>query len=165
MTSLFSLDGRKILVTGGAQGIGKAVSIKMAEAGANLGILDLNGEGANQFVNELQEKFPKQKFCAFQCNVTDYEEVHKTVDAFAEFFGGLDGLFLAVCLVCGTHRPLLCAVRVHRNGHRAADLAVLRPEQGKRQYPAPADRNGRSHRQRHRNPHAFSLSDAQRDPG
>lgn len=93
MLSLFSLEGRKILVTGGAQGIGKAVCLRMAEAGANIGILDMNGAGALKVADELAAVYTGQKFTGFECNVTDYEAVYKTVQDFVDFFGGIDGLF------------------------------------------------------------------------
>jgi NAD(P)-dependent dehydrogenase (short-subunit alcohol dehydrogenase family) len=40
------LDGRVAIVTGGAQGIGKAVVDKLAEEGASVVVADKNGEGA-----------------------------------------------------------------------------------------------------------------------
>lgn len=93
MKSLFSLENRKILVTGGAQGIGKAVAFRLAEAGANVGILDINGEGAQKVALGLKEQFSKQMFESFACDVTDYQAVNKTVDRFIECFDGIDGLF------------------------------------------------------------------------
>ncbi|HIS02374.1 MAG TPA: SDR family oxidoreductase [Candidatus Pullichristensenella avicola] len=93
MESLFSLANRKILVTGGAQGIGKAVAFRLAEAGANVGILDRNGEGAQSVADELKLRFPSRNFAGFVCDVTDYEAVNRTVDDFVRCFDGIDGLF------------------------------------------------------------------------
>ena len=93
MSSLFSLEGRKILVTGGAQGIGKAVAFRLAEAGANIGILDINEKGAKEVASGLKEKFAEQKFEGFMCDVTDYDAVHRTVEDFVGTFDGIDGLF------------------------------------------------------------------------
>lgn len=35
------LKGKTAIVTGGAQGIGKAISLRLARDGANIGILDI----------------------------------------------------------------------------------------------------------------------------
>src|SRR3970282_942585 len=40
------LDDRVAIVTGGAQGIGKAIADKLADEGATVVVADINGEGA-----------------------------------------------------------------------------------------------------------------------
>ena len=39
---MFSLEGRKGFITGGAQGIGKTVAAAFAELGADVAIVDMN---------------------------------------------------------------------------------------------------------------------------
>ena len=53
----FSIKGKKYIVTGGAQGIGKAVSAAMADCGAQVGIFDMNIDLARKTAAELQEKY------------------------------------------------------------------------------------------------------------
>jgi len=46
------LDGRVAIVTGGAQGIGKAIADKLADEGATVVVADINGEGAQSAAPE-----------------------------------------------------------------------------------------------------------------
>lgn len=50
----FSLTNRTALVTGGAQGIGRALAQALAEAGADVAIADRNRQGAEQAASDLQ---------------------------------------------------------------------------------------------------------------
>lgn len=88
----FSLKGKKIIVTGGAQGIGRAVSEAMADIGADIGIFDINKELANKTAQEISERYGI-KAEAFRCDVTKPEDVDGAVEAFAGRFGTIDGLF------------------------------------------------------------------------
>ena len=47
-TSLFDLNGKVALVTGAAQGMGRAMALALAEAGADLMIVDRNEDGATK---------------------------------------------------------------------------------------------------------------------
>ena len=49
------LDGKAIYVTGGASGIGKSVATALAEAGADVAIVDINLEGAESTAKEIAE--------------------------------------------------------------------------------------------------------------
>lgn len=53
LTELISLRGRTAVVTGGAAGIGHAISKRLAEAGANLVIGDLNEDKAKETAAEF----------------------------------------------------------------------------------------------------------------
>ena len=54
--ALFSLDGRVAVVTGAAVGIGKAVAILFARAGATVVVADRDAEGANEVATLLGPK-------------------------------------------------------------------------------------------------------------
>lgn len=47
------LSGRSALVTGGASGIGRACATRLAVAGAEVTVLDLDGEGARRVASEI----------------------------------------------------------------------------------------------------------------
>jgi 3-oxoacyl-[acyl-carrier protein] reductase len=49
----YALDGRVAVVTGGGQGIGAAISRRLAAAGAKVAVFDLNGRQASQVAAEI----------------------------------------------------------------------------------------------------------------
>jgi len=87
---MFSLEGKIVVVTGGARGIGKAVAMQMALAGANIAIIDKRDakEVAAHIATEASVKSQ-----AYLCNVTDAAMVESTINQISKDFGGLDILF------------------------------------------------------------------------
>lgn len=55
LTELISLSGHKALVTGAGAGIGRAIAYRLAEAGANLVLVDLNAKRLEQVSQQLGE--------------------------------------------------------------------------------------------------------------
>ena len=56
--SLFSLIGQKALVTGAAQGIGKASAFALATAGADVAIIDHNSEAGEKTAKAHSRPIP-----------------------------------------------------------------------------------------------------------
>ncbi len=83
------LDGKKGFVTGGARGIGKSVATAYAEAGADLAIVDIDIEVAQETAKELAEA-TGQKIIAIKADVTVEEEVQNIVDTVVKELGGLN---------------------------------------------------------------------------
>ena len=83
------LDGKKGFVTGAARGIGKCTATAFAQAGADVAIVDLDLETAQQTAKEIAE-LTGQKVIAIQCDVTDEAQVRAMVDQVAGQLGGLD---------------------------------------------------------------------------
>ena len=71
----YGLEGKTALVVGGATGIGEAISKRLAEAGANVAIADLNLEGANQLAVSLGNGS-----FGVQMNVADSASVNAAVE-------------------------------------------------------------------------------------
>ena len=83
--SSFRLDGRVALVTGGGRGLGFAISPALADAGANVGILEID-----QNLCELAERNLKQQghqVFGVKADVTDREDVEKAVQEVSNRFG------------------------------------------------------------------------------
>jgi NAD(P)-dependent dehydrogenase (short-subunit alcohol dehydrogenase family) len=85
LDALISLEGRRGVVTGAAQGIGRAIARRLAEAGARLLVCDLNVEGAQEAQAELGENAQ-----ASHVDVTSSESVKRVAERAVEEFGGLD---------------------------------------------------------------------------
>src|SRR5690242_1977211 len=75
--SNFRLDSKVAIVTGGASGIGKAISETFAANGAFVHILELNGESAEATVKEIIAQGGKAR--AHVCDVSRQEDVKRAV--------------------------------------------------------------------------------------
>lgn len=85
---LISLEGRTIVVTGAAQGIGLATTRLALELGANVVALDLNAETLAAALSGL----PPQHLLPVVGSVVDPELAAATVDAAVARFGAVHGL-------------------------------------------------------------------------
>src|SRR6188508_2103969 len=82
------LHGKRILVTGASRGIGRAIAIACAAAGARVGVnYHRSRDRALAVCNEIGPAAAPLEF-----DVGDAEAVARGVDAFAAFAGGIDGL-------------------------------------------------------------------------
>lgn len=88
MDPIVSLKDRTIVVTGAAQGIGKAVAELGIELGANIVALDLNGDGLKAALAAL----PAERVLAVAGSVTDAALAARTVDEAVARFGAVHGL-------------------------------------------------------------------------
>ena len=84
---LFDLSGKVAIVTGGANGIGKATAIMLAKAGANIAIGDFNLEDAQKTAKEIEAIGVKA--IAVSCNVLKDEDLVNLVDTTVKQLGGI----------------------------------------------------------------------------
>jgi len=82
------LSGKVALVTGAAQGIGKAIALLLAKNGADVVVSDINLEKAQETANEIQG-MGRRSF-AGKVNVVDLKDVERMVEAIVEQFGRID---------------------------------------------------------------------------
>ena len=88
MTNPMSLEGRNIIVTGAAQGIGRGVATLAAELGAKVAIVDMNQDGLESLAAELGPERAKL-YCG---SVADPAFVQGMVARAVEDLGELHGL-------------------------------------------------------------------------
>lgn len=86
------LDGKKIFVTGGARGIGKSLVTALAEAGADIAIVDVDLEEAKKVAEEIEKKH-YNKMIAIKADITKPEEVNEMMEIILKEFGRLDAAF------------------------------------------------------------------------
>ena len=80
------LEGRKVLVTGGGSGIGRAISLLFAEEGATVAVNDISAEAAQKTVAEMGAGI------AVAADVSDPSAVAKMFGDVRDKLGGLDVL-------------------------------------------------------------------------
>ena len=85
---LFDLSGRVALVTGGAQGFGRAFSHYLAGAGADIAVVDINAAGAEAAAGEIRAI--GRRAIGIEVDVKDAVSVRTAVDRTVAELGGLD---------------------------------------------------------------------------
>lgn len=89
---MFKLDGKVAYVTGGAQGIGYAFAEALAEAGADVAVVDINEEKATAAAEKLV-KATGRTVKPYKVDVTDPAQADTLVTRIVEDFGSLDIAF------------------------------------------------------------------------
>jgi NAD(P)-dependent dehydrogenase (short-subunit alcohol dehydrogenase family) len=89
-TNLFDLTGKVALVSGAAQGMGRSMSLALAQHGADLLLADLNEEAAAKTAAEI--KAMGRKAVAVRCNVSDPAEIRPMFATLDKEFGRIDFL-------------------------------------------------------------------------
>lgn len=79
------MDGKRVLLTGGGTGIGRAVVERYLNEGAKVGVLEFSADKAR----ELRAAFDKD-LIVIEGNVTSPQDNQRAVDAVVETFGGLE---------------------------------------------------------------------------
>ena len=85
----FSLNGKNAVVTGGAMGIGRGIVERLAEAGANVVVADMNGAAATTTASEVTAKGGGRAI-ALQLDCTASSAGDQIVAVCTKEFGSID---------------------------------------------------------------------------
>jgi NAD(P)-dependent dehydrogenase (short-subunit alcohol dehydrogenase family) len=86
--SNFELSGEVALVTGAARGLGRAIALALAEAGADIGIGLRDINTGHDLVDEI--KSMGRRALPLQMDITRPEQIQRSIDAVLDYFGKLD---------------------------------------------------------------------------
>lgn len=81
------LSELKVVVTGGASGMGRCFAVELARAGAAVAVADLDEQKMDEVVAEGEGRIH-----AFRCNVADEDDVVALIEGAHAKLGGLNGL-------------------------------------------------------------------------
>ncbi|MBS1841020.1 MAG: glucose 1-dehydrogenase [Acidobacteria bacterium] len=84
----FELTGQTALVTGAARGLGRAISLALANAGANVALGLRKADSANDLVQEIRTM--GRRALPLQMDVTNLAQIFRSVEETVSQFGRLD---------------------------------------------------------------------------
>jgi NAD(P)-dependent dehydrogenase (short-subunit alcohol dehydrogenase family) len=87
--SLFRLDDRVAVVTGGAGILGTEFCASLAAYGASVAVVDIDGEAAQELVQRL-DKEHEGKVIGVECDVSNPDSVDEMVERVVNTFGRID---------------------------------------------------------------------------
>jgi NAD(P)-dependent dehydrogenase (short-subunit alcohol dehydrogenase family) len=86
-------DGKTVVVTGGALGIGRAVCELFAERGAVVSLIDWDEKAGNETCSAIEQNGGKALFQ--KANVASFDEVHAAIEVTHASFGSIDSLVVS----------------------------------------------------------------------
>ncbi|WDV47436.1 SDR family oxidoreductase [Clostridiaceae bacterium M8S5] len=86
---LFDLNNKTAIVTGGLGILGKRFCLGLAEFGANVAVVDLDGKETKSFAKELEDKY-KTRALGVSCDVSSPSNVKEMVSEVVSVFGEIN---------------------------------------------------------------------------
>ncbi|KAJ3981859.1 hypothetical protein F5890DRAFT_1613260, partial [Lentinula detonsa] len=94
---------RVALITGAAQGIGKAIALRLASDGLRIVLNDLQSKGDQlEFMAEEIKKSYGSDVCVFPGDVSEERDVENMVEAVSKCLGSLD-VVTSICAIVSSH--------------------------------------------------------------
>jgi NAD(P)-dependent dehydrogenase (short-subunit alcohol dehydrogenase family) len=107
------LEQRNVVVTGAGRGLGRSFAIAAAREGAGVVVNDVDGEVAQEVVEEIRGEGGRA--LAAVASITEWDSAAKIVDGCVLAFGSIDGLVNNAVAYGFGHPPciaarMLCAI-------------------------------------------------------
>ena len=87
-----NLENKTIVITGGGQGLGRAMAINFAKNGANVALIDLNEDLLRETVDLAEQNGTDIRVKYYLASVSNEKEVESTFKQINEDFNGIHGL-------------------------------------------------------------------------
>ncbi len=87
---MYGLQGRSVLLTGGATGIGRHIAVRLAKEGCDVGIVDINAAEAEQTADLVSKA--GRRAVVHKADVGDFDQVTAAVESIRKAFGHIDVL-------------------------------------------------------------------------
>lgn len=88
IAEIFNLKNKVAIVTGGAQGIGKGIALRLAEAGACVAIADLDEQASSETIKEIEQFGVQGLF--IKTNVAKFADLQQLVATTVDVFKKID---------------------------------------------------------------------------
>src|SRR5581483_1395998 len=97
----YEIDGKVVLITGAAQGIGRDTARRLVGRGAKVALVDIDADRVEQAASELAEEGVAEPFVA---DVANRDSIQMAIEAARLRFGGID-VAIANAGISGTPQP------------------------------------------------------------
>jgi NAD(P)-dependent dehydrogenase (short-subunit alcohol dehydrogenase family) len=91
-SDIYRLDDRKVVVTGGARGIGYAIARRAAASGATVALLDLEQVALDEAAARLRHDVQGAEILAQTCDVSSYDDIRAAREVLEAGWGRADVL-------------------------------------------------------------------------
>jgi short-subunit dehydrogenase len=105
MDKLFDIDsiaGKRVLITGGTTGIGRALAIRLAQLGANLIIVGRHQSAIEETLSAIEHDKHENQVLGVAADMAIQEDIEKVFSAVSNELGGLDILVNNAALAYGS---------------------------------------------------------------